>query len=507
MKRLSNSAAWFIGIVGVVCLAVSLSDVLPRRVVTAAPTAVDARQLSSVFREISHQALPSIVAIETHGKAAAMSGLDFNDDDNPLNELFRQNPQFREFFRERPRQREAPRTRGMGSGFVIDEAGVILTNSHVVRGAEEVKVRTHDGRDYVVSDVKMDENSDIAVLRINNAKGLKALRFGDSDTAEIGDWVLAVGNPFDVGMTVTAGIISAKSRGLGIARREDFLQTDAAINPGNSGGPLLNLNGEVIGINTAISSRSGGSEGIGFAIPVNMVKWISEQLMAHGKVRRAYLGIQIQPLTSALAKTFQLQGVEGALITRVSKDSPASEAKLQEEDVILELDGKKVTSTQSLQLIVERLELGKSYNALIVRDGKKKEIPITVREMPEGFLAGGARPNLNEERGRGSKQQPKEETFNLLGLQVKELTPELAKELGYEEAPAGVVVTRVDPAGPASEAGVMVGQVIEKVGGDKITSIKELEAALKSGSLKDGVRLLVSSPTGKLSIVVQRDSK
>lgn len=507
MRRLSQSTAWIVGIVGIVCLTVSLLDVLPRRAVTAAPTAADARQLSAIFREISQQALPSIVAIETTGKAATMNGLDLDDEDNPLNELFRNNPQFRDFFRERPRQREAPRTRGMGSGFVIDAAGIILTNSHVVRGADEVKVRTHDGRDYVATDVKTDENSDIAVLRIKDAKGLKALRLGDSDSAEIGDWVLAVGNPFDVGMTVTAGIISAKSRGLGIARREDFLQTDAAINPGNSGGPLLNLNGEVIGINTAISSRSGGSEGIGFAIPVNMVKWISEQLVANGKVRRAYLGIQIQPLTSKLARTFNLQGVDGALITRVSKESPAAEAKLQEDDVILELDGKKVLNTQMLQLIVERLEPGKTYKALIVRDGQRLQIPVTVREMPEGFLAGGNRPNLNGGRGRGEKPQPKEESYNQLGLQVKELTADVAKELGFDETPSGVVVTRVDPIGPAYEAGVTVGLVIEKVGGKRIASMKEFDEALKAASLKDGVRLLVSSPTGKQSVVVQSDGK
>lgn len=507
MRRVSQSAGWILGIIGVTCLTVSLLDVLPRRVVTAAPTAVDARQLSSIFREISHQALPSIVAIETRGKAAAMGGLDPDDEDNPLNDLFRQNPQFREFFRERPKQKDSQRSRGMGSGFVIDEAGVILTNSHVVRGADEVKVRTHDGHDYLVSEIKMDENSDIAVLRIKDAKGLKALRFGDSDSAEIGDWVLAVGNPYDVGMTVTAGIISAKSRGLGIARREDFLQTDAAINPGNSGGPLLNLNGEVIGINTAISSRSGGSEGIGFAIPVNMVKWISQQLTAHGKVRRAYLGIQIQPLTSALARTLKLQGVEGALITRISKESPAADAKLLEDDVILELDGKKVSNTQTLQLVVERLEVGKTYKALIVRDGQKMEIPVTVREMPEGFLAGGKGPSLNGGRGRGQNQQPKEETFNQLGVQVKELTAEIGKELGYEETPTGVVITRLDPNGLAAEAGITVGQVIEKVGNKKIASLKELEEALKSASLKDGVRLLLSSPTGKHSVVVQSDGK
>ncbi len=509
MRRVSQSAGWILGIIGITCLTINLLDVLPRRVVTAAPTAADARQLSAIFREISHQALPSIVAIETRGKASAMSGLDPDDEENPLNELFRQNPQFREFFRERPKQKDSQRSRGMGSGFVIDEAGVVLTNSHVVRGADEVRVRTHDGRDYVVSDIKMDENSDIAVLRIKDAKGLKALRFGDSDTAEIGDWVLAVGNPFDVGMTVTAGIISAKSRGLGIARREDFLQTDAAINPGNSGGPLLNLNGEVIGINTAISSRSGGSEGIGFAIPVNMVKWISEQLIAHGKVHRAYLGIQIQPLTSALSRLFKVQGVDGALIPFIRDGSPAADAKLQEGDVILELNGKKVATTQMLQIVVERLEIGKSYKALLIRDGQRREVSISVREMPENFLAGSNRlvNNGGRGRGRGQNQPPKEEPVAELGVKVRELNEDVAKELGYESAGSGLLVSDLDPNGVAAQSGITRGYVIEKVGGNKIASVKDLEAALKSVSLKEGVAVLVNTPIGKQFVAVQSDGK
>ncbi len=507
MRRLSTHVSWIVGVVGIVCLAINFSDVLPRRVVTAAPGAADARKLSVTFREVARDVLPSIVAIETRGKAAAMNGVDPDDDENPLNELFKQNPQFREFFRERKGQREAPRTtRGMGSGFIIDEAGIVLTNSHVVRGADEVNVRLHDGHNYVATEVKMDDNSDIAVLRIKDAKNLKALRLGDSDTAEIGDWVLAVGNPFDVGMTVTAGIISAKSRGLGIARREDFLQTDAAINPGNSGGPLLNLDGDVIGINTAISSRSGGSEGIGFAIPVNMVKWISQQLITHGKVRRAYLGIQIQPLTSALSRSLKLDGVDGALIARIGPDSPAANAKLQEGDVILELNGRKVATTQMLQAVVERLEIDKIYKALIVRDGAKLEVPITVREMPENFLAGGGRPGNGDGRGR-QNPQPKEESFNALGLQVKELTESAAKELGFEDKVAGVVVSGVDPNSAAAQAGIAVGQVIEKFGGKKIASLKEFDEALKTASLKDGVTLLISSPTGKSFVVVQSDGK
>lgn len=504
MRRLSNQVSWIVAAVGIGCLAVSLSNALPRPVVTAAPTAADARQLSAIFREIAREAIPSIVSIETQGKAGAnAAGLDPDDESSPFGDLFRQNPQFREFFRERRGQRETPRSRGLGSGFIIDEAGVILTNSHVVRGADEVKVRLHDGQEYVATEVKMDDKSDIAIVRINGVKGLKALKLGDSDTADIGDWVLAVGNPFDVGVTVTAGIISAKSRGLGIADREDFLQTDAAINPGNSGGPLVNLAGEVIGMNTAISSRSGGSEGIGFAIPVNMVRWISHQLTADGKVKRAFLGIGIQQLDQKLARDFKVSGLEGAVITTVAKGSPAESAKLQEGDVILELNNRKITNPRTLQNTVERLEVGKTYKALILRDGEKLEMPITMREMPEDFFTA----NRSAGRRPSQGQTPKEDSFNDLGVQVQELTPESAKEFGYEEKTTGLVVTKTDPKGVATQAGVTAGMIIEKVGSKKVTSMKDLEEALKMASLKDGVTLLINTPNGKRFVAVQRTGK
>jgi serine protease Do len=505
MRTFGKHISWVLAVVGVTCLALSWSDSFPRREVTAAPSAADARQLSSVFRAAAREVIPSIVSIETRGKVEQMDGLDLDDENFPFGELFRQSPQFREFFRDRPRQREMPRSRGMGSGFIIDETGIILTNSHVVRGADEVKVRLHNGQEFTATDIKMDDNSDVAIMRIKDAKNLKALRFGDSDTAEIGDWVLAVGNPFDVGVTVTAGIISAKSRGLGIARREDFLQTDAAINPGNSGGPLVNLNGEVIGINTAISSRSGGSEGIGFAIPVNMAKWVSQQLIQFGKVRRAYLGIQIQPLTTALARSLRLQGIEGLLISRVTKDSPAAEAKLVEGDVILQLNGQKVDSAHRLQSIVERLEIGKTYKALIIRDGKQIEVPVTMREMPENFLAGGAFEEGRNGRRRGPNAPSATEDFNELGIQVRDLTPETAKELGFGAAVSGVVITKIDPNGLAAKAGISPGLLIEKVGTKKISSLKDFEEAVKAGSIKEGIALLVASPTGKFYVVLQSD--
>lgn len=502
MRRLSNYVSWMVAAVGVACLVVSFLDAVPRPVVTAAPTAADARQLSAVFREVAREAIPSIVSIETRGKAGGGGspfGFDPDDEDSPFGDLFRQNPQFREFFRDRQRQREMPRTRGMGSGFIIDEAGLILTNSHVVRGAEEVKIRLQDGHEYVATEVKMDDKSDVAIVRVTGAKGLKALKLGDSDSAEIGDWVLAVGNPFDVGVTVTAGIISAKSRGLGIADREDFLQTDAAINPGNSGGPLLNLAGEVIGMNTAISSRSGGSEGIGFAIPVNMVRWISQQLAKDGKVKRAFLGIGIQQLDQNLSRDFKVPGLEGAVITNVTKDSPAEDAKLEEGDVILELNGRKITNPRSLQNTVERLEVGKTYKVLILREGNKLELPITVREMPDDFLTAN-RPGL---RRPGQGPTPKEETFNELGVQVQELTPETAKEFGFDEKVTGLVVTKVDPKGAAAQAQIAPGMIIERIGPKRVATVKEFEEALKGVSLKEGITLLVNTPNGKRFVAVQ----
>jgi serine protease Do len=502
MSQFRKAFPWLVALVGVSCLALSLSDALPRRVVTAAPPAADARELSSIFREVARDALPTIVAIETTGKAQARGGLELEDLENsPLDELFRQNPQFREFFRNRPRQREAPQTRGLGSGFVIDEAGVIITNSHVVRGADEVKVKFPDRTEYTAKEIKIDDKSDIAVLKIEPTKRLKALRLGDSDLMEIGDWVLAFGYPYDVGTTVTSGIISAKNRGLEIADREDFLQTDAAINPGNSGGPLLNLTGEVIGVNTAISSRSGGSEGIGFAIPVNMVKWISQQLLASGKVKRAYLGIGIQQLEPALLKDkdFKLQGLEGALITTITKGSPAEEAKLEVGDVILELNGRVVTNPRSLQNVVERLEVGKTYKALIIRDGKKLDVPITVREMPDNFFVANGRSGGR----RAPSQTPKGESFNELGIEVKELTREAAREAGFDDNVTGVLVANVDANSPAAQGGISAGHIIERVGNKKVTTTKEFEAALKAASLKDGVTLLINTPNGKRFVAVQ----
>jgi serine protease Do len=296
MKLIRRNGHWLVALVGVVCLAFSAGMMTQKQPAFAAqgdPRAAqgvaEAHELSSAFRHAAKTALPGMVSIETRGRVAMVRGQgNINPEDlfenSPFGEMFKSDPRLKDLFRQQPRQ--MPRSHGMGSGFVIDSSGVILTANHVVADAEQVKVKLHDGREFMATEVKTDPKTDIAILRIKADSSLPTIRLGDSDATEIGDWVLAIGSPFGLDATVTAGIISAKGRGPKIATREDFIQTDAAINPGNSGGPLINLHGEVIGINTAISTRSGGYDGVGFAVPINLARWVADQLIEKGLHRR-----------------------------------------------------------------------------------------------------------------------------------------------------------------------------------------------------------------------------
>ena len=457
-----------------------------------------ARDLSAAFRKVAKSALPSIVSIETVGKAAQVKGLDLDSfgEGSPFGDFFKNDPRFKEMLKQRSPQ-QAPRSHGMGSGFIIDADGIVLTNNHVVSGAESVKVKLSDGREFVGKDIRTDPRSDLAVVRFDAPKGLKPLVLGNSDQAEIGDWVLAVGSPFGLDLTVTAGIISAKGRGVGINEREDFLQTDAAINPGNSGGPLLNLDGEVIGINTAISSRSGGYDGVGFAIPVNMVHWVSRQLVEKGSVSRGYLGVGIQPVDSQLAEQFNVSVNHGAIVTQVMPNSPAAEAKLQPGDVIVNLNGKAVETPRNLQGIVEQLDLGKAYPLHVLRDGKTVELSIKVVEMPKDFTVPAS---LQKEE---QSSAPKTESFDELGLEVQDLNADLAKQLGFAEDVQGVVISSVKDDSPAANSGLRTGMVVEKVASKKVTTAAEFRDALKGVSVEKGVLLLIRSTQGTQFVVVK----
>ncbi len=510
---LQRNGHWIVAFGGLLGLAFAVGVITERQSTWAAPPAgradhataqqglADARAMSTVFRDVAKEALPAIVSIETRGKAARvasddgeMQGLPFGDD-SPFGELFRNDPRLRELFKNR--SRTTPRTHGMGSGFIIDPAGIVLTNNHVVDNAEQVKVRLSDGREFVAEEVKTDTRTDVAILRIHADGKLPALRLGNSDAVEVGDWVLAVGSPFGLDLTVTAGIISAKGRGPGITEREDFLQTDAAINPGNSGGPLLNLNGEVIGMNTAISTRSGGYDGVGFAVPVNIARWVADQLVQNGSVSRAYLGVGIQAVDNQIAEQLHVPVGRGAIVNLVSPNSPAAAAKIETGDLILKLDGKEVTTPHSLQGIVERLRLGATYPMVVLRNGKEVTLNVEMKEMPKDYTrANFDRPVEEPQPAAGGK-------FAELGLEIADLTPEVARQLGDPNA-AGVLISSVKEDGLAANAGLREGMIIEKVGSRPVRSPHDFRTALKDLSLEKGILMLVRTPRGGTHFVVLR---
>ena len=464
--------------------------------------ASDVRGLSKVFRDVAKKARPSIVTILTTGKAQSVRMPQFDGDESPLGDLFKNQPEFRQFFRQRQMQPVVPH--GMGSGFVIDPRGIIMTNNHVVNGASEVKVRFADGREYAATGIKTDPRTDIAILRVNPASGehFEALPLGNSDQAEVGDWVLAIGSPFGLDMTVTAGIVSAKGRHIDKTEREDFIQTDAAINPGNSGGPLLNLDGEVIGINTAISTRSGGYDGVGFAVPINMAHWVSDQLIAKGAVRRAYLGVGIQQVNGTLAAVLHVAAGEGAVVGQIKSNSPAEKSGLKLQDVILDFNGQKVAGPSDLAGIVERLDVGKSYPMTIMRDGKRMSLPVTVQEMPSHYtsLAREEGEDGNAEKN-GDSNDPM--SFEELGIDVRELTPQMAQQLGVKDA-KGVVVGTVKPGSAADEAGLREGMVIETVNKKPVTNADEFKAAMKHVSLKAGLIFQVRTANGTTLLAIRK---
>jgi serine protease Do len=462
-----------------------------------ATTPQSAQEMSASFRHVAGKVLPSVVSISTRAKARemAMEGNPLLDENSPFRQFFGDDPRFRELFREQQRgRRHVPQQRGMGSGFIIDESGVIMTNNHVVRDADEVVVTLHDGRKFTATDIKTDPDTDVAVIRIEGATNLQAARLGDGADVQVGDWVLAVGSPFGYDLTVTAGIISAKGRGIGAVEREDFLQTDAAINPGNSGGPLLNLDGEVIGINTAISSRSGGYDGIGFAIPIQIAGWVSDQLVKSGSVTRGYLGIRNQAIDDDLAKQFDVKAREGVIVRQVVPNSPAEKAGLEPGDVILSMNGKKVSDPRMLQQLVERLEIGKQYPLHVIRGSKPVDLTVTIAELPASVARSGS-----EEDAPPSEDKD----FGDLGLKVDTLTPELAKQFGYGTA-KGVVVMDVRQDSAAGIAGVKQGDLIEKVGTTAVATADEFHEAVKQHSLKDGIVLHLRTAEGKRFVVLKQ---
>jgi serine protease Do len=363
---------------------------------------------------------------------------------------------------------------GQGSGFIISQDGYILTNNHVAGQTEKLEVTLSDGRTLDAKVIGTDAQTDVALIKVE-AEDLPTLKLGNSDEIEVGEWVLAVGSPFGLTGTVTSGIVSAKNRNsMGITDYENFIQTDAAINPGNSGGPLVNLKGEVIGINTAIISRSGGYNGIGFAIPINMGQQICEQLMEHGSVTRGYLGVMIQPLTSELAESFGLKDETGVLVGDVTQDGPAQAAGIQRGDVIVKIDGQPATSVPQLRNRIAMVKPGTEVKLMVVRDGKRKNITLTVGQLQGDELAAA----------------PATSASSSFGLSVQTLTPELAEQLGLD-TDKGVVVTRVAPGSEAAKDGIKPGTLIKEVNRQPVNSAAEFAKVMKKLSKKDSVLLLI----------------
>jgi serine protease Do len=391
---------------------------------------------------------------------------------------------FERFFGDIP-QREY-KQRSLGSGFIIDKEGYILTNNHVVEKAQSIKVKLYDSREYDATVVGRDPKTDIALIKINPKQSLPVAILGDSDKLEVGEWVIAIGNPFGLEHTVTAGIVSAKGRVIGQGPYDDFIQTDASINPGNSGGPLFNLKGEVVGINTAIIS---GGQGIGFAIPINIAKGIVEQLKTKKRVVRGWLGVMIQKVTPEIAKNFGLKEPEGALVSDVVEGSPADQAGIKRGDIIISYDGKPIKDMETLPKLVASTEVGKKVKVKIIREGKTLEKEVTIAE-------------LKEEELMRAKKEP--EIERNLGLVVQDITPEIARHLNLKDR-SGVIVTDVQPGSPAHEADIRRGDVIKEVGKKQIRNVKDFKEAIKNANLREGVVLLIRREQTTFYVVIKSD--
>jgi len=435
------------------------------------------RETGKAFRSVAKQVSPSVVFIQVEKEVEQQSRGQNPFGNSPFGDEF-----FRRFFGQPPQQfnpHQAPkqpkhRSMGQGSGFIISSDGYIMTNNHVVGDADKVTVQLLDGREYEAKIIGTDPPTDVALIKIDADEKLPALKLGDSDLLEVGDWVLAFGNPFGLSHTLTAGIVSAKGRsGIGLNDFENFIQTDAAINPGNSGGPLVNLDGEVIGMNSAIFTRSGGYMGIGFAIPINMAKNIRQQLVKHGGVTRGRLGVYIQDLNKDLAESFGIDQREGILVAQVMADSPAEKAGLEQGDVILKLNDKKVVKVAKFRNQIAMTRPETTVKLLVLRDGKKKTIKATIGTME------------TDEKGHpvSSNKLP------ALGMSLQKLTSDLAEQFGYEEV-HGVLVTDVESGSIAARAGIRPGNLIEEVNRTEVNSPDQIRKLIEESQRKT-VLLLV----------------
>lgn len=451
------------------------------------------------FTDLVEQAAPAVVNISTTQKiergSSAPRGRLIPDlpENSPFNDFFRR---FLEEDDDSEESIEEFRPRSLGSGFIFDKSGLVLTNHHVVEGADEVIVRLSDRREFIAEVIGSDKRSDIAVLKIDADEELPVVEIGSPEELEVGEWVLAIGSPFGFDYTVTAGIVSAKSRNLPSENYVPFIQTDVAINPGNSGGPLFNLKGQVVGVNAQIFSRTGGFMGLSFSIPIDLAIEVSDQLRDTGVVTRGWLGVLIQDVTRDLAESFGMEKPQGALVSRVLPDSPAEAAGIQVGDIIVKFDGRSLPDSSSLPPVVGRVKVGNQVKVNIIRDGKAKVLRVRIGQLPGEAEARPA--SLNKRQDNGSKE------IGRIGVIVSDLTDSQRKDA--EIGDTGVIASEVER-GPAARAGVRKGDIILKVDQVDIKSAKQFRDLIEE--LPDGksVPLLVQRNGGPMFLALKIDDK
>ncbi len=481
--------AWQAGISALLALALAVLMANP----------VSAREAPGSFADLAERLSPAVVNISTMQKVegGGQGQFDFQfPPGSPFEEFFK------EFFeRNRPdqRQRQRPKRRvtSLGSGFIVDAEGLVVTNNHVIADAEEITVTLVDGTKLPAKVLGKDAKTDLALLKVEPKKPLPAVGWGDSKAARVGDWVVAIGNPFGLGGSVTAGIISARGRDINAGPYDDFIQTDASINRGNSGGPLFDLDGRVIGINTAIFSPSGGSVGIGFAIPASLARNVIEQLAEHGRTRRGWLGVRIQTVTDEIAESLGLDNATGALVAGLSEDGPAAEAGIKQGDIILSFDGKAVEEMRELPRIVAETRIGKATPVELWREEKKITLQVKIGEL-----------ELAEDQQLAStdpKKPMSTSRIETLGMTLSGITPNLREKFELREDATGVIVTKVDADSAAAEKGIREGDIIVEVAQEEVSQPEQVQA--KVGQVKESKRksvLLLLERSGDLRFVAVR---
>ena len=429
------------------------------------------------FAELAEQLGPTVVNIQVTKAAPVGDFSGMPDFDGPSGEFFRR------FFRDRMPQPHP--MQGSGSGVIMSQDGYILTNNHVVEGAKEVTVTMADTQVHKAQVVGHDPKTDLAVLKINAKAALPVAPMGNSTDLKVGEWVVAIGNPFGLGHTVTAGIVSAKGRVIGAGPYDDFIQTDAPINPGNSGGPLFNMRGELVGINTAIVASG---QGIGFAIPVDLAKPLIPQLVSTGEVTRGYLGVSIQSVTPELAKAMKLEERQGALVSEVVSGGPAAKASLRQGDIIVDFNGTTIKDARDLPAVVAKTPVGEEVTVTLYRDGKLQKVPVTVGKLPSEKVA-------SAESGQTAQSQ--------WGLQLQEVTPQMARQRGLDEK-SGVIVVGIQPGSPAERAGLQRGDIIREVNRQPVTSVQEMRDAIAKADDQDALLLLVQRDQGSVFVAMAK---